>query len=567
MNSSLARRAVGAQAVMVISLFDLLQFIPVASMRLSKIKTRYEEKFFGSLLILIFIVLTNHQASVILHQKHGVLTPLYENGVPGLEVFHNRKWVVMSGAPNAFLVLNANHLEIFSNRVYKNDAVFVGEWNISNIKTIVSVLKCFFLASGLKINFVKSKHSGFGVSKIEIDEAAAIVGCSMFSSLFRYLGVKIGAHMSRINSWKEVIDKISSRLSKWKIKTLSCGGRLTLIKSILNALPLYYMSLYKAPAVVLNELESIRRNFFNGVVKEDRKMVLIRWENILASKSKGGLGVSSLYASNRVILFKWIWRLLTHCSSLWANLIKAIHGVKGNLDVSNSKISGFIWQEMVREFHSLKAKGIDCTSFIKRKLRNGENTLLWEDFWLGDCALKTFHPRLFALKVRKHITVAEKIGSASLDSSFRRKPRGGVEDEQYNNLVSVTSQVLLPQMIDRWSWSLEASSDFTVSSVRKYIDEVILPNSDVPTRWVKTIPIKTNILAWKISLDRLPTRFNLSARGLEIQSILCPLCNVAVETSSHTFFACNLARKIMHNICRWWDLDTVTFNSYSEWFN
>ncbi|GJR04231.1 DMR6-like oxygenase 2-like protein [Tanacetum coccineum] len=33
-------------------------------------------------------------------------------GVLGLEVFHNGKWVVMSGVPNAFLVLNADHLEL-----------------------------------------------------------------------------------------------------------------------------------------------------------------------------------------------------------------------------------------------------------------------------------------------------------------------------------------------------------------------------------------------------------------------------------------------------------------------
>ncbi|GJX23690.1 hypothetical protein Tco_0228135, partial [Tanacetum coccineum] len=198
--------------------------------------------------------------------------------------------------------------------------------------------------------------------------------------------------------------------------------RLTLIKSVLNALPLYYMPLYKAPAAVLNELESIRRNFFNGSIKEDRKMMLIRWENILASKSKGGLGVSSLYASNRALLFKWIWRLFANFSSIWANLIKAIHGTKGKLDVPNSKISGSIWQELVQEFLSLKAKGIDCFSFIKRKLGNGENTTFWDDLWLGDSVLKTSHPRIFALESRKNISVAEKMNSDSLDASFLSHP-------------------------------------------------------------------------------------------------------------------------------------------------
>nr|GEW21976.1 RNA-directed DNA polymerase, eukaryota, reverse transcriptase zinc-binding domain protein [Tanacetum cinerariifolium] len=242
---------------------------------------------------------------------------------------------------------------------------------------------------------------GIGVSKAETDLAASIVVCSTFSLHFHYLGVKIRASMSRIISWKEVTDKISSRLSKWKIKTLFSGGRLTLLKYVLTALSLYYMSNYKAPAAVLKDLESIRRDFFCGADKVDRKMVWVRWEKVLASKNNGGLGVSSLYATNRALLFKWIWRFLTQCSSLWSSLIKAIHGVKGNIDDSQTKINESIWRELVCEFDALKSKGTDCVFFIKRKFRNGENTLFWEDIWLVDSALKMMQPRLFALELKK----------------------------------------------------------------------------------------------------------------------------------------------------------------------
>ncbi|GJW41622.1 RNA-directed DNA polymerase, eukaryota [Tanacetum coccineum] len=461
--------------------------------------------------------------------------------------------------------ISINNSLLLSHLFYADDAVFVGEWNRANITTIVRVLNCFYMASGLKINLSKSKLSGIGVSKCEVDEAAAIVGCTTLSPPFQYLGVKIGAPMSRINSWKEVTEKVSSRLSKWKIQTLSSGGRLTLIKSVLNALPLYYMSLFKAPTAVLKVLESLRSNFFNGSVKEDRKMTLVRWDKIMASKSKGGLGVSSLYASNRALLFKWIWRLHSNCTSIWAKLIKAIHGGKDGISNPNPKISGSIWQELVREFLMLKDKGIDCFAFIKRKLGNGEDTSFWNDLWLGESILKFSHPRIFALDLRKDISVAEKLNMVSLDASFRRKPRGGLEEEQFRNLASLTSHVLLPNSIDRWSWTLEGSGNFTVNSVRRYIDDMILPKSDSPTRWIKLIPIKINILAWKISLDCLPTRFILSSRGLEIESLLCPACNVSAETSSHTFFACSLARNIMHNICYWWELDLVSLNSYSDW--
>nr|GEU43822.1 reverse transcriptase domain-containing protein [Tanacetum cinerariifolium] len=102
---------------------------------------------------------------------------------------------------------------------------------------------------------------------------------------------------------------------------------------------------------------------------------------------------------------------------------------------------------------------------------------------------------------------------------------GGAEDVQYRDLCSHTSEVLLPNMFDRWAWTLNASGDFSISSTRYLIDDAFLPKSNVPSRWVKTVHIKVNILAWKINLDGLPTRLNLSSRGVEILSILCPVCN------------------------------------------
>ncbi|GJV68914.1 hypothetical protein Tco_1484423 [Tanacetum coccineum] len=47
--------------------------------------------------------------------------------------------------------------------------------------------------------------------------------------------------MSQIKSWDEIVDKMVDRLSKWKMKTLSIGGRLTILKAVLGSMPIYHM--------------------------------------------------------------------------------------------------------------------------------------------------------------------------------------------------------------------------------------------------------------------------------------------------------------------------------------
>ncbi|GKD04019.1 RNA-directed DNA polymerase, eukaryota, reverse transcriptase zinc-binding domain protein [Tanacetum coccineum] len=467
---------------------------------------------------------------------------------------------------NLFKGISLNDSVTLSHFFFADDAVFVGEWDLSNIRTIINVLKCFNMASGLKINLHKSKLMGIGVDQDEINQAASLVGCSTLTTPFKYLGIQVGSNMSRIKSWDDSIAKISSRLSKWKLKLLCIGGRLTLTKSVLNSLPLYNMSIYKVPMGVLNNMEAIRRNFLNGVDNSDRKIAWIGWKKVLAAKKHGGLGISSFFALNRALLFKWIWRFISDTQSLWAQVIRAIYRKEGMLDRQSINSKSSPWTEIIREVHSLSNKDIDLISFAKRKVGNGENTSFWNQKWYADLPLKNLFPRIFALEIDKDISVAGKLHDPSLINSLRRNPRGGIEEDQMQLLRSCISMVTLSHSLDRWSWSLEGTGEFSVKSARNYIDEKLLPKAETATRWVKEVPIKVNIFAWRVSLDKLPTRLNLSLHGIDINSILCPICNVAGENASHLFFSCMLAKQVLLKITRWWELEEVNLQSYNDWF-
>lgn len=97
-----------------------------------------------------------------------------------------------------------------------------------------------------------------------------------------------------------------------------------------------------------------------------------------------------------------------------------------------------------------------------------------------------------------------------------------------------------------WSWSPEASVMFLVASLRKMIDNIFLAQVQPKSLWIKVIPGKANLLFWRVRLGKLPTRRNLSNRGVGITSTLCPICNASEETENHLMFECSSAKELWH---------------------
>nr|GFA17621.1 RNA-directed DNA polymerase, eukaryota, reverse transcriptase zinc-binding domain protein [Tanacetum cinerariifolium] len=131
---------------------------------------------------------------------------------------------------------------------------------------------------------------GVHVESSKVNQAASTLGCQILCTPFKYLGTKVGGTMHRAIAWQEVIDKVKERLSKWKMKALSIGGRFTLLKSVLGSIPIFHMSIYKAPMHVLKELESVRRQFLNRHDPKTKKASWVKWSTVTSAKDQGGLG-------------------------------------------------------------------------------------------------------------------------------------------------------------------------------------------------------------------------------------------------------------------------------------
>lgn len=91
------------------------------------------------------------------------------------------------------------------------------------------MLRCFELTSGLKVNFSKSKVAGVSIERNELARFASLLNCKTMEIPCIYLGISVGANPRRKATWDPLIQKLRKKLSTWKYKSLSFGGKICLL--------------------------------------------------------------------------------------------------------------------------------------------------------------------------------------------------------------------------------------------------------------------------------------------------------------------------------------------------
>ncbi|GKA70313.1 reverse transcriptase domain, reverse transcriptase zinc-binding domain protein [Tanacetum coccineum] len=108
---------------------------------------------------------------------------------------------------------------------FADDALFFGIWSRLNVSNLIRILNCFEMSSGLKVNLDKSRIFGVGIPSSEIESVATSLGCAFDHLPFIYLGLHVGKKMRKCDGWNIIIDRFRQRLSSWKARSLSIGGR------------------------------------------------------------------------------------------------------------------------------------------------------------------------------------------------------------------------------------------------------------------------------------------------------------------------------------------------------
>ncbi|RVX14337.1 hypothetical protein CK203_017368 [Vitis vinifera] len=162
----------------------------------------------------------------------------------------------------------------------------------------------FKACSGLRINLEKSELIPVGRVH-NIKDLALELGCNVGGLPFCYLGMPLGAPFKSVVVWDGVEERFRKRLPMWKRQYISKGGRLTLIRSTLSSMPIYFMSLFCMPRKVRLRLEKIQMDFLWGGGALVQKPHLVSGKVISHKYGEEDGGWCSRAVSERYVVGLW----------------------------------------------------------------------------------------------------------------------------------------------------------------------------------------------------------------------------------------------------------------------
>ncbi|GAU24945.1 hypothetical protein TSUD_311800 [Trifolium subterraneum] len=355
---------------------------------------------------------------------------------------------------------------------------------------------------------------GVNVNTEFLSLAERFLHCNVGSLPFIYLGLPVGVNPRRESTWKPLLESLARKLGVWRNRFISLGSRVVLLNSVLNSIPIFYLSFLKLPLKVWKQIVKLQRNFLWGGANLDRKIAWVSWDKLCRPKPDGGLGIRDLHAVNLALLGKWRWRLLSGGHAIWKDIIFARYGLLYLSPHFGGRPSGFsgasLWWKDVSLLGTSAEVAYDwfAEGIIKR-VGDGSSSSFWFDPWVRGASLK--------FQWRRELSLWEIELLQALLAAIENHPVLGA--------------------IGSWSWRHDSTGIFSVKSAYLLLTAGVVPN----------------VLDSLLAKDRVSTRQNLLQRRVirDPGDALCAFCGASMEAVDHLLVTYDFISPVWKNMLGW----------------
>eukprot|EP00253_Pinus_taeda_P002612 PITA_02612 len=448
-----------------------------------------------------------------------------------------------------------NNLEI-THQQFVDDIMLFGEVSIKEVRNIKRVLEIFMEASGMEVNKEKSYTFIFNTPGSIKAHLTRTLGFRQGDLPTKYLGNQLDIHPTRMKNWQDVIDKIKKRLASWSFRSLNIPNRIVLLKSILQSIPIYPLSIRETSKGVCTKLKEIFGKFVWGGPKQQRKWALVSWKNLVKRKEEGGLGIRDPEMLNKILGAKLWWRWVQGGKDVWKKIWEIKYNmsdsIEGRLRIEEVPKGSSIW-----ELASQNREVVNKHAFWE--ICEGSSAKFWEDGWQQKDKM---------LEIQTLQEIQQKVKRAGMDyvrDYWKNEENNGIwrtwrkPEEWFENINQEMEKIYTKEVelrkiktrpgMDILRWGRSMKGTFTVKEAYYLTTKQEREDGAMDWRiiWEGKWWPKITIFAWLVSKGRILTWDKIQKRGYYGPS-RCSLCSREEENQEHILNKClyagNLSEKI-----------------------
>jgi hypothetical protein len=116
---------------------------------------------------------------------------------------------------------------------------------------------------------------------------------------FHYLGIPIATNRLKIVNFSHLLERFKNSIGAWNQRILPYTSRLQLIKSVVQGVESFWLSILPIPSAILGKVTSLCRGFLWG-----KSNPLVAWRKLALPFDEGGVGIRDLLTWNMTLLCK-----------------------------------------------------------------------------------------------------------------------------------------------------------------------------------------------------------------------------------------------------------------------
>eukprot|EP00253_Pinus_taeda_P030228 PITA_30228 len=414
-----------------------------------------------------------------------------------------------------------------SHLLFVDDILIFTNGSSNEIKEYKSIFDLFMKATGMEINTRKSQICVADLERRESDRISNIFTFPLqpLDTPFKYLGFWLKPVAYKKEDWHWLIAKIEARINHWSFRWLSRAGRLTLLKSVLLAIPVYWAALTWVPKGVLEKIRKICSRFlWAGMAKDSSVLPWVAWDKIARPKDWGGWGIKRLPEFSLSLAAKSGWRLISR-ENLWTKVVRRKYIDPTPLEYwirsqqKNQKNISVIWKATLEAFTVIDQG-------LAWKVGDGSHIRIGRDPWVGCSEDYTLSPGLLRHLDSKGIVTLNQVEKVSLSNVWGQAWKNdvdlGINVRWKNEWASFIqelhrSHVRLKEGNDKLIWALGKTGEYYPKEGYSYLMKQ--KGWDIPEWWSKSIwkltsPAKARLFLWCMLKGKIPTWDRLQTRYL-----------------------------------------------------